>query len=750
LAATTMGAAMTVELEGALPDLSLCSSEPIHIPGAIQPHGVLVSMDLASLAARQVSDNAEGVLGIPVERLLNVSAEQWLGDGQVARLRIALTAPSPEEAGPLSITLGGSLFDGLVHRVDGLCVLELEPRVIAQADLHEGELQTVLGRLSSSAAMPQLLNTLVLAVRELTGFDRVVVYRFDEDDHGEVVAEARDEEMEPYLGLHYPESDIPRQARDLYRRNWIRNIPNAIYVPAKLIPAWRPDKGAPLDLSHSILRSVSPVHLEYMANMGLQASMSVSLIADGRLWGLLSCGHRRPRFMTYRLRKACETIGRIASLQISALQAIELRRAQETKAELVRQLADSMHSSEDDVLDGVRVPATQLLSLTESSGAAVFSSGGVASVGQTPDEKEGLLLARWVQGRCDAGGIFHTDRLGEMDARWSGLSGIASGVLGFMLPTPEPRGILWFRPEQVQTVKWGGDPNKSVQLIAGRGAARVHPRRSFELWKEVVRNRSSRWEAGAIHAAIQLRRCAIEVDLGRQVAREKAAVQARDDLVAVVSHDLRNPMSVVVMQAALMQRLLAEDGSESNQRLLASANTIQRAGQRMTSMLGDLLELAKIEAGRYEVTRGRVVAEDMLQEVCELLRSLGQAKDVSLVYERAPGIIVSADAERIFQVFSNLIGNAVKYAPEHSTVRVGAKRLGEMCEFWVTDEGPGVNPEQLPHLFERYWQAHPSARGGAGLGLYIAKGIVEAHGGTIRAEQESGLGATFRFTLPVA
>lgn len=741
---------MTAESASALPDLSQCAKEPIHIPGAIQPHGVLLALEPNSLAVRQASDNVQAVLGVPLPQLLGAPAEAWLGEEQAALLRKSFAASRPEDANPLELTIGGASFDGLLHRAEGLPMLELEPRAIAHSDLHEGALQRLLARLSASAAMPQLLDTLVRTVRELTGFDRVLVYRFDRDEHGEVVAEARDDDVESYLGLHYPESDIPRQARELYRRNWIRSIPNAVYPPARLVPPMQPDTGAPLDLSQSLLRSVSPVHQEYLANMGLRASMSVSLIVEGRLWGLLSCGHRKPRFLSYRLRSACETIGRIASMQIAALHTVELRRAQDAKTDLLQQLVASMRSAGDEILDGLRAVDAPLLALADATGAAVFTAQGVVLVGRTPAEADALALAQWVQARCDSQGIFHTHQLGHDAPRWAGLCESASGLLGFMMPTPEPRGVLWFRPEQVQTVRWSGDPHKAVQAKPGAGAPRIHPRRSFDLWKEVVRNRSLHWGAGELHAAEQLRRYAIELDLARQVARERAAVQARDDLVAVVSHDLRNPMSIVVMQAALLQRLLAQDVTESSQRLMASAHTIQRAGQRMSSLLGDLLELAKIEAGRYEVRPSEAAADEMLQDTCELLQSLGHAKQVRLVCESAPHLVVRADAERVFQVFSNLIGNAIKHSPEHSTVRMGARQVRDMCEFWVTDEGPGVDPDQLPHLFDRYWQARRSDQSGAGLGLYIAKGIVEAHGGTIRAENELTCGATFRFTLPVA
>lgn len=734
------------------PDLSLCAAEPIHIPGAIQPHGALLALEPATLCVRQVSDNVEHVLGIPLERLLQSRAEEWLGAAQAAEVLQRLTAAEPQGANPLCLRIGTAEFDGLLHRVDGAGVLELEPRSVAQADeVHGAELQRVLARLAAAASMPLLLDAVAQTVRELTGFDRVMVYRFDEDEHGEVVAEARANDMEAFLGLHYPESDIPRQARELYLRNWLRAIPDAVYQPARLIPAVSPHSHAPLDLSQSVLRSVSPIHLEYLANMGVRASMSVSLIVEGRLWGLITCGHRQPRFLPYRRRSVCETIGRIVSVQITALEVLERRREQDATTRDVEHFASFMRAAGDEVLGGCHAAGGMLLQLVHATGAAVLTGHGIDCLGEAPGQDDIALLGEWVQQRCDPQGVFHTHQLGHEDARFGHLSPRVSGVLAFMMPTltPQPRGVLWFRPEQVETVRWGGNPGEVAHAGAQGGPARLHPRRSFELWKEVVRQRSVRWEPAALHAAAQLRRSAIEADLLRQLAREKAAVRAREDLVAVVSHDLRNPMSVVVLQAALLERQLTLDATEASRRIRASLHAIRNASQRMNSLLGDLLKLAKIEAGRYEVVPARLVVDEALQDTVELLHLLGQAKDVRLVFEPAPGLVVLADAERLFQVFSNLIGNAVKHSPEHSTVRIGARQVHDMCEFWVTDEGGGVDATQLPHLFERYWQVRRSDHSGAGLGLYISKGIVEAHGGTITAESEPGKGATFRFRLPM-
>ncbi|MEO5697102.1 MAG: ATP-binding protein [Burkholderiaceae bacterium] len=507
--------------------------------------------------------------------------------------------------------------------------------------------------------------------------------------------------------------------------------------------------GKPLDLGDSLLRSVSPVHLEYMANMGVRASMSVSLIVAGRLWGLISAGHREPHALPLALRSACETIGRTVSLQIGAFEALDFRRRQDDNVDALGRLVAGMQRATGDVLEGLANEPAALLEIAGAAGAAIVFDDRVARVGACPPESVVVDLARWIGERTLADGTFATHALSADDARWAPWAVDVSGVIAIALPSAAQRCVIWFRPEQAHPVNWGGNPDKAGSVDDAAGTPRMHPRRSFELWKEVVQGRSARWDPAELHAARTLRRYAVEVDLDRQIAKERAAVQARDELVAVLSHDLRTPMSVVVMQAAMIQRRVLDDPSQTMQRFRVAAATIQRAGGRMNALLNDLLDLSKIEAGRFSVAAGSYGARQLVAEACELMGTLATSSNIVLEQEATEDIVVKADPERIFQVFSNLIGNAIKYAAHSGQVRVGAARVRGMCEFQVSDDGDGIAPEHIDNIFERYWQGNPSDSAGAGLGLYIAKGIVEAHGGTLRARSRPGAGTTFAFTLPV-
>ena len=275
---------------------------------------------------------------------------------------------------------------------------------------------------------------------------------------------------------------------------------------------------------------------------------------------------------------------------------------------------------------------------------------------------------------------------------------------------------------------------------------RVHPRRSFELWKQEVRFQAAVWTAPDLEAAENFRRDAVEIDLERQVEREQRAVRARDDLVAVVSHDLRNPLGVIQMQAAVLLQTVGGN-EEFSRRIQTSTDHIQRAVRRMNTLIRDLLDLAKLEAGRFTLQCSRCQINELIEEALLILRPLAEARQITLISDLR-GAAVNADRDRIFQVLSNLVGNAIKFTPERGSICVRAEALNAEVRVTVSDTGPGIPEHQLANVFDRYWQARRSDQEGSGLGLFIAKGIVEAHGGSIWAEAHVGRGATFTFMLP--
>jgi len=726
----------------------VCDREPIHIPGGIQPHGALAVVVEPTLTVTQASENFATLTGIAAAQIIGKPLSTLLDDLGSRNLRDALARAHPEESNPLRLVVNGRRFDGIVHRHEGATVVEFEPLAPdAPAYSPHHALRPALLRLESAESLPALYEQILSAMRELTGFERVMIYRFDERGHGSVDAELKEPGLEPFLGVHYPASDIPQQARQLYMKNWMRIIPDARYVPSPLVPALRPDTGVPLDLSFAALRSVSPIHREYLANMGVVGSMSVSLVVRGRLWGLISCtNHSSPRYVRFELRSACEVLARLASLEIAAIEDRRTEAGRVARRDVESALGARMHGAapDADVLASLLGDEAKLLHLVNAMGAAIVTGDTCETCGRAPPHEFVMDLAEWLD-RHHGHSVFATQSLA---AQWSNAAeekDVASGLLTFALPGDAARRLLWFRGEVLGSVTWGGDPNKAIETAVGE---RPHPRRSFALWKEEVRLHSASWTGSDIEAAEDLRRYAVEADLARQLAREHRAVKARDEVLGVVSHDLRNPLYVIGFQAH--EFLLRSSTNPPTQaELHVGAKLVERAVEQMNSLIDNLLDLASIEAGRLQLRTESIEVKPTIDKVLETLRPLVDARQQELVTKAEAGLWMRADINRFYQVLSNLIGNAVKHTPPGGRITMTVTATGDTVTFTVTDTGPGFSAEALSKLFVRYGRAEPgSGRRGVGLGLFVVKGIVEAHGGEIRGHNSPQGGAAVTFTLP--
>ena len=730
--------------------LTNCSAEPIHIPGATQPFGMLFALD-DDLTIRQCSANAPRAFGVDAAEVLGQPIGVLL---PACDFQPLIQAGDFAVETPLSVEIAQQSWNAFLHRHRGQLILELEhvvdgaPRFSPALNF---ALRSAMSAVEASRSLLELCERTCDGIRRLTSLDGVMVYRFHEDEHGEVIAESKADGFPKYLGLHYPASDIPRQARALFLTNWVRMIPDRDYTPVPLLAS---DDASPLDLGRSLLRSVSPIHIEYLRNMGVRASLTISLIQDGKLWGLIA-GHQYhgPRHLPFEVRAACETIGRLTSSQLAYKAELEtqahLGRARTIHKELVAQM-----EREPELLDGLLKGPHSVLDLVHCAGVAVAAANGAwRTLGRTPSTAQIERMAAWLSEQHAQAPLFRTDSLAAEHGEAVEYKDVACGVLAIRIPKGEDNYILWFRPEVIQSVTWAGDPEKPVTREADR--MQLHPRKSFEGWRETVRLRSLPWNSWEIGAAGELRNAILAVDLQRQFQRELEARAAaewaneqKEQLLWTVSHDLKNPLHSLMLNVALIERSLP---AESVRKAGGVLSAMRRSLERMNHLISDLLAIAKLESGTITLDIKRHSAAELLRDVCELLQPIAMEKNVQLELQpdRPEDCIVLCDRERLLQVLSNLVGNAVKFTPEHGFVRLSAEpRAGDTC-FAVSDTGPGIPKENLTSIFDRFWQARQTQRHGTGLGLSIAKGIVEAHGGRIWAESEPGEGSTFRFTLPV-
>lgn len=727
--------------------LAQCASEPIRIPGSIQPHGVLLTLNAPELIIGQISSNCATMLGHPVEALLQQPLAALAGTTVVEQVRQALLSADLEDVNPLLLDIGGQRFNGSLSRQDALIILELEPWRAAAQD-NTLILLRALRRMQAAATLQDLYTVSVEEIRQLTGFDRVMIYRFEPAGHGQVISEALGGNLPGYLGQCFPASDIPPQARELYRLNWIRVIPDARYVPVPILPVLRPDNGQSLDLGYSMLRSVSPVHCQYLDNMGVRASMSLSLLENTQLWGLITCADPEPLLVSHPVRTMCAAIAQLLSVQITALQTRDHQADREQKSLLINELTAAMRLSKNDVLDGLANHPLQLLSLTGASGVAVLIEDRLQLIGQCPTEEQVRALYLWVREQClDSGELLVTDHLQSLHGVSATYGDVASGLLAFVLPKPVDNAVIWFGEQLRSSMKWSGNPDEHFSTKEG-ASQRLQPRKSFEVWEQQVDGRARAWNAADAFAALQLRRAAIEDDLARQVRREHEAVRVRDELVAVVSHDLRNPMTIIIMQCGMMQRLVSRDEGKNTGRMSAALGTMEEATARMNTLIADLLDKSKLEAGHYPLDCKPLDVVELLEQACALLVTLTQHKGIELNCSSAEGLSIDADPQRLFQVLSNLLGNAIKFTPAGGRIDLSASRVGANVLISVRDNGGGIHAVHLPHIFERYWSVREGNPNGSGLGLYICRSIVQAHGGELWAESEPGVGSVFTFSIP--
>jgi chemotaxis family two-component system sensor kinase Cph1 len=718
-----------------LPDLSSCDLEPIRVPGAVQPHGRLLVLDTSTRRPVAFSDNWPG------------EAMQAALDG-LGRLPIPALEPG---APPVSLgawTLGAERWDVSVHRSDRHLLCEFEP-----AGPNEGNeapiyslTRVFLPRLQEADSVRQLTQLAADEMKRLTGFGRCLVYRFEDEGHGEVLAEAIDEGYDSYSGHRFPAGDIPQQARALYLLNQFRLIADATYTPVPLRIVDRALTAADIDLSQAQLRSVSPVHLEYMRNMGTLASMSVSIVIEGKLWGLVSCHDHAPRSIGMATRLACEHLGQLLALQIQSKESNRSVAERLALRQLTLQIVSHLSDSDETLQRLVQEPSL-MLRVARASGAAVVLDDAVWSVGDVPAEAEIHALAEWVAGLGDE--VYASHALAAHYAPAREFQDVAAGVLAVSISQVHRHLILWFRPEIVKTVTWAGNPRKNVIAADGR----IHPRKSFDSWQESIRGTAVTWSDAEIAAAGELRQALIGIVLRRaeelaEVAHELTRVNKELEAFSyTVSHDLRAPMRHIAGYVDLVVDL---EGKALSERATRYLGNVKDAASFAGQLVDALLDFSRM--GRASLKRRPVYTQVLVDDLVRELTRQEPGRQVEWTRPTAYPMLY-ADPLLLQVATRNLLSNALKYsrgrAPARITVRAVHVPEGDGLE--VEDNGVGFQMKYAGKLFGVFQRLHQAEEfEGTGIGLANVKRIVERHGGTVWADGEPGRGARFGFILPRA
>ncbi|SAL00327.1 ATP-binding protein [Caballeronia ptereochthonis] len=735
-----------------------CDAEPIHIPGGIQPHGFLLVLS-DDLRIAQASENLSSLTGASVETLLGKPLDAVLGESAAQRVEHAAVTSaledSPLHVGPIDVMPAPSgngtraakpmHLDVTMHRHDGTLIVEMEAAA-ASGDAFASMyplVRTFARGLQDADGVEELAALAVREVRAITGFGRVMLYRFDDEGRSHVIAEDRDESYPSFLHQFFPASDIPRQARALYLRNRIRLVADVNYKPARLVPGVNPVTGRPTDLTYATLRSFSPVHLEYMRNMGTHASMSISIVVRGQLWGLISCHDRDARIVPFDVRVVVEHLGHLLSLQIEAK---EERAESEYLAALRRTMGRliSAMGEHENFVGGLQAVSKDVLSFARSAGAAIVFDDQITLLGATPDEKTVHALTHWLAENTS--GVWATDSLGREWPPAKAHEDTACGVLAVPVSQIFRNYLLWFRPEVMQTIKWAGEP---VKIEAADGASA--PRTNFSPWLETVRGHSASWRQGEIEIAGELRGALLNIVLRRAEERAELATElarANKELEAFsysVSHDLRAPLRHIAGYGDLLREQEGERMSEKSRRFL---NNMLESARFAGTLVDDLLTFSQM--GRAALRPAPVDLGQLVRSVVQEFEAEGAGRRIEWEIGDLPR--VTGDAAFLQLALRNLISNAVKYTRtrESAKIEIFADRRGDEYVIGVRDNGVGFDMKYGAKLFGVFQRLHRAEEfEGTGIGLANVRRIVERHDGRTWAEGWPDEGAVFYFSLPV-
>lgn len=726
-------------------DLNNCDREQIHLLGQIQSHGFLLVIDNLNII-QFYSDNINsfisgidaGLIGKPLNYVENFINTGEKNEVITDIINFGRASNDFEQINPVHIEIDEVAFYLIITISGSLILLEFEP-VFSDLKI---DVQKLLGKtitqMLAGKKLQNLLNNAAMQVKDVIDYDRIMIYRFSEEGHGEIVAEAKNAELPSWLGLHYPASDIPMQARELYKINLTRIIADVNTIPAKIISA--KDHQQPLDLSLSQLRAVSPIHIQYLKNMGVVSSFSVSLVNNNELWGLITCHNYSPRFIDYKARESSKLIGQILSSAFAYRQDEENILLQNTfKANqeyLTKYLQKNINI--DQALTSEKVT---ILDIVHASGAVVLFEKNCIKLGITPNDTDVERLIDWLQ-KINKDQIYYTSNLSAHYPEALAFKEIASGIMVFELSKELREYIVWFKPEQMQILNWGGNPEKIEEKMPD-GSIQISPRHSFESWSQHVAGKSDKWVLEEINSVYNLKDeilHAINLKTGAiRLLNDKLreAYNELDTFSYTISHDLKNPITAIKSYAQLLalDTTIDEQGKKVVHRIEERIN-------KMNTMINDVLEYSRI--GRLPISGKKINAEKLIHEIINDLEIEKSKHHCIINIGDLPDMF--GDAVMITQVFNNLLNNAIKYSQfsPQPQINIEGKLVDKDIIYSIKDNGLGIAPDNFEEIFGLFNRMENAKNvEGTGVGLAIVKRIVEKHAGKIWVESELGAGTIF-------
>lgn len=735
-------------------NLENCEDEPIHIPGLIQPHGFLIAANNENGIISVCSENINNYLDFDYKEVLGKDISQIFQEDFINKIELFQTG-SNSPLMMFDFVIKERLFSFTVHNNDSEIIIEGEPtedQFINNNKLYNSSKQ-LLSYIEDTSTLKELANSVAIAIKNITQYDRVMVYRFDSQYNGEVFAESKEEHLEPFLGLHYPHTDIPVQARELYIKNLLRIIGDVDYNPVPLY-TFQDSNVQTLDIGQSVLRSVSPIHIQYLKNMGVGATLTISLLYQGKLWGLITCHHYSPKYINQEIRNTVKLHGHFITSQIDVRMLNEQYEVSLKGSKNVDQLTSkklnfnrkSIKSLFDD---------KAIIDLCNSSGVSAIIGDNIYTHGETPKKEHILMLCNTLHHYSHNGKLV-TQSLSRITSDLPLVSNEFPGI-NYQSLGNENDCIIWYRHTTLKDIHWAGDPSKAIE----KDKNGLSPRKSFKKFTENVSDSSKPWLQSEIDASIKffnffqthLRSILVNEEKENQQKLSAILKEANDELENInwiSTHDLQEPLRKIRMMASsiIMKGELTPLPDDVQNKILR----MQHSAERMQTLITDILKYTKanVQNNEFEPVDINLMLVSIKQELKD---SLGDV-NAKLVLEPLP--LVEGMPFLLKQVFLNIIYNSLKFRSKsrHPIIKISANEdtkngFEKYSLIEIEDNGIGFDNQYKDKVFKIFSRLNnKSDYPGSGVGLALCKKIMTKHNGFINATGVLGKGTTIQLYFP--
>ncbi|MDO5654951.1 MAG: ATP-binding protein [Flavobacteriaceae bacterium] len=721
-----------------------CHEEKIHIPGHIQSFGYLVVFDFDSRIIKYASTNITDLFGTEAELLLGKKLADFpliydiLYNAETS-INFRIEQPRNKIYQPEILWINDKKYYYQLYSFNNLIYSEFEE--VLDNSTNRNILLNLGNDILRVETEEELWQSLVDEINEIIEYDRVMIYKFLSDGSGKVIAENKNETYDSLLNVHYPESDIPRQARALYLKKRKRLIAD---VHSPVVPVIGLES-EPLDMVLVSSRAVSPIHLEYLQNSNVASSFSTSIVVNDTLWGLVACQNTNPKHIDLYDRQITEVLTRITANAYTSL--INNQQLQYSHSFYQTTLELKEEILLEDKIENIENFIDYMKNFVVSDGITFYSPHNQTSSGSIPDPTHIAELAQWALKNLRED-IYYSDHFYTDSSFELGPEENSIGVMLLILNRIEGKMVFWFKKESIRTIQWAGMDDKMLEQreIFDEKLLVKTPRKSFEIIREVQRGRSTSWTDKDIAGITILQNLLLETtnEKNSRISELNRILQEKNDELDTfsytVSHDLRSPLTVMGLTAQqLMNKITDASQKEKVKEIMVQV-------EDLTAMMNDILNLSRVNKSEIELIK--LQPESIINRCIQESMANFSLGNTNISTQNFPEIL--ADKTMAYQVISNIIGNAVKYSSkkENPKVEIWAEELPESVVYFVKDNGIGISQEYREKMFQLF-SRQPNALEfkGSGVGLSIVKRLMERMGGEIDFDSEPNVGSTFRITF---